>query len=63
MSRQLIALSSGSRSVLSYNDYNYTNTNTNVSSHLCSNNDIDPASKAKDHDFEKALVPKEKTIF
>lgn len=39
---------SGSGSSLSYNDYNYDNSNTNVSSHICKNiDDADRANMAK----------------
>lgn len=50
----LSVLSSGFS--FSNSNYNYDNTNTNVSSHLCDILSINPANKAKNNKFKRALV-------
>jgi len=44
-------------------NYNYDNTNTNVSSHLCNINSINPAHMAKNQVYQKSVGTKGKAIF
>ena len=55
------SVSSGSAPGFSYNDYNYDNSNSNVSSHICKkNNSTRLANMAKKQGFNRALVAKAK---
>jgi len=57
MLQQLSVLSSGFR--FDDSNYNYDNSNTNVSSHLCIQGNINPARTAKNNKYYKrALVAK-----
>ena len=51
MLQQLSVLSSGFR--FDDSNYNYDNSNTNVSSHLCIRGNIDPAGMAKNNKHHK----------
>lgn len=61
MLQVLSVLSSGSSFSNSNSNYNYTN--TNVSSRNCIVRGINPAHRAKNNTFSRALVTKVKTIF
>lgn len=43
----------------SYNDYNYTNTNTNVGSQLCKHRNTNPSNKLKKYFIKKSIKMKD----
>ena len=62
MLRKLSVLSSSLR--FDDSNYNYDNTNTNVSSHLCNFCSINPAHMAKNQVYQKSIgTSNEKVIF